>query len=928
MADINVTMALDDSQLTSKLAAATKNAESFGAKAKAAMNSASDGTDKLTHGVESLNHKLEGLVGLLVGVGLTEFIKSSLEAASATAEMAHALGVSTASMIEMQLAASVSGKNADDLGKMMNKMEIAAQGAVDGNGNLKQSFLTLGVTTNDFRSKSPDEIFRQIGKALQAIEDPAKRASLSMDIFSKAGRGMDWKDYNDKLDQVAGTQDKAAVAAEAAKKMMDEMAIKAQAVRFEFLQLIQPMLDFIGDNSNGLNGAKYAAQGLLVVMAGFTAGAIATGLRSLIGVVSGVAAAFVGQAAAVGVAAAATVGLTAADMALLRVEAAAATARAAALTVIVAENTAKIASLATTELDIVATATLTAAKRALWLATGQLALANGTAAGATAALAAAEGVATVGAVGATAAVGGLAVAEGVATVATGGLLAGVISLSIALAPYVLGVLALAAAYKVMTDESLRSKIGMAGMMDDASFANGTANFDDMSAAAKKLGSEANKTDETMKRLGITVNSASGGGRGTTPVTRPSSPMMGKENVDLDPNAAAVQGLKNQAAQLQLVNALTLARLDIEINLVNASEASRKSILAEFDAGAAAGKEMLRIQGEIKRLQVEQANSTDKSKNQSQIAELQKQSAAYSAQAAAIGERNKKLVEAQNLNAMETFMTEQKLKVTENLKSITTEMDQMTMTNDEKKIDNINKQIQGEVALAIAKRQSQLGTGEVVSETEAAAIKERITGIYEVQKIATADSIAKSREWNTGWNSAFKQYVEDGTNAAKMANDAFNSMTSNMNSAIDNFVTTGKFSFEDFAKSVIQDLIKIELKAQAVQAMKAIGGGVGGFIGSLFGFAEGGDPPVGKASIVGEKGPELFVPKQAGTIIPNNKLGGAVLGAQAAPVVHNTYITNNVSAIDAKSVAQLFAENRKTLLGTVRMAEKEMPYSSR
>ncbi len=42
---------------------------------------------------------------------------------------------------------------------------------------------------------------------------------------------------------------------------------------------------------------------------------------------------------------------------------------------------------------------------------------------------------------------------------------------------------------------------------------------------------------------------------------------------------------------------------------------------------------------------------------------------------------------------------------------------------------------------------------------------------------------------------------------------------------------------------------------------------------LPGFAAGGRPPVGKPSIVGEKGPELFVPRQAGTIVPNDQLGG-------------------------------------------------------
>ena len=52
-------------------------------------------------------------------------------------------------------------------------------------------------------------------------------------------------------------------------------------------------------------------------------------------------------------------------------------------------------------------------------------------------------------------------------------------------------------------------------------------------------------------------------------------------------------------------------------------------------------------------------------------------------------------------------------------------------------------------------------------------------------------------------------------------------------------------------------------------------GLGGFLGGVLGglFANGGRPPVGKASVVGERGPELFVPKVAGTIIPNSKLGG-------------------------------------------------------
>jgi len=45
--------------------------------------------------------------------------------------------------------------------------------------------------------------------------------------------------------------------------------------------------------------------------------------------------------------------------------------------------------------------------------------------------------------------------------------------------------------------------------------------------------------------------------------------------------------------------------------------------------------------------------------------------------------------------------------------------------------------------------------------------------------------------------------------------------------------------------------------------------------SIPGFAEGGNPPVGKASLVGEKGPELFVPRTSGTIVPADATAAAM-----------------------------------------------------
>jgi hypothetical protein len=168
---------------------------------------------------------------------------------------------------------------------------------------------------------------------------------------------------------------------------------------------------------------------------------------------------------------------------------------------------------------------------------------------------------------------------------------------------------------------------------------------------------------------------------------------------------------------------------------------------------------------------------------------------------------------------------------------------------------------------------------------------------------------------------------EGFNKAAMQTNA---VWSSMSNAIDTFVDTGKIRFGDFARSIIQDLIKIELKAQASAILKSMGGfsGIIGSLGSLFGgfFAGGGTPPVGKPSVVGENGPELFIPKTAGTIIPNGGMAGGGMNS-SAPITNN-YITNNINALDSKSVAQVFAENRKQLFGTVELARKELTYGVR
>ena len=182
-------------------------------------------------------------------------------------------------------------------------------------------------------------------------------------------------------------------------------------------------------------------------------------------------------------------------------------------------------------------------------------------------------------------------------------------------------------------------------------------------------------------------------------------------------------------------------------------------------------------------------------------------------------------------------------------------------------------------------------------------------IAKTEKVVAANQKART-EFSTGWNEAFAQYRDNAQTMADAGRKSFNTIVDSMSTALENFAKTGKISFSSLAASIIQDLIAIQIKAQATQLFSSLGGSIfsSAFqssnvsvpgegtmsISSYFGGpkAAGGDVSGGTPYLVGEKGPELMIPRGSGTIIPNDKMGG---------IGGTTSVTNNyIQAIDTKS----------------------------
>ena len=168
----------------------------------------------------------------------------------------------------------------------------------------------------------------------------------------------------------------------------------------------------------------------------------------------------------------------------------------------------------------------------------------------------------------------------------------------------------------------------------------------------------------------------------------------------------------------------------------------------------------------------------------------------------------------------------------------------------------------------------------------------------------------------GFQSGFKTAMDDAIKITddfeKLGKKAFDGFADSLTDAI----MTGKANFKDFARSLLADLLKIIIRQQlAVQLQRILGfgsavSGGGGIIASipkLFGFANGGTPPVNRPSIIGERGAELFIPKSSGTVVPNQDLKG---------IGGTTNINFTINTVDAQGVDQLLTNRRSTIINVI------------
>jgi len=178
-------------------------------------------------------------------------------------------------------------------------------------------------------------------------------------------------------------------------------------------------------------------------------------------------------------------------------------------------------------------------------------------------------------------------------------------------------------------------------------------------------------------------------------------------------------------------------------------------------------------------------------------------------------------------------------------------------------------------------------------------------------------LEEQRSFGFGLVDAMKRFGEEVNNQAAYATRLFDTMAQGFTDAILTFVQTGKLSFKDLFRSLMLEIIKMQVNKLFLSIF-----GKGGPLGSLFAgfFAEGGMIPAGKYGIAGERGPELI---RGPANVVSTRDTAAILGSGgSAPSI--TQVTYNINAVDSMSFKQMLARDPEFLFNATRAGARRVP----
>lgn len=247
------------------------------------------------------------------------------------------------------------------------------------------------------------------------------------------------------------------------------------------------------------------------------------------------------------------------------------------------------------------------------------------------------------------------------------------------------------------------------------------------------------------------------------------------------------------------------------------------------------------------------------------------------------------------------------------------LDAETRTIDLNSAARARAKVVAELETAAKKANADAGLANTeVTAAQAAKINE-VADAYEKVALAAEKANSPLARFAREAGDVSKQIEDSTVNALHSMEDAFVGIITGTESVSD--------AFKKMANAIISDLIRISIRQSITgpiaSALGGLGGGGAGAPLDLMSFmrASGGPVRGGQPYIVGERGPEIVVPHQSGTVIPNDvsrSMGGGI-SLSFSPVIDargSSMSEGQMRAILAEHGAQI----RRDVVPIVRQAQ--------
>jgi hypothetical protein len=136
--------------------------------------------------ISGWGQKLAG-IGTAITAPLIGFAKASAAGSKELQTMSQRTGISVEALSELGYAAQLSGTDMETLEVGIKRMQKTIAQAAMGSQSAADALGELGLTVENLRGLSPDQQFKLIADKLAAIQSPAVRAAIAMQIFGRQG---------------------------------------------------------------------------------------------------------------------------------------------------------------------------------------------------------------------------------------------------------------------------------------------------------------------------------------------------------------------------------------------------------------------------------------------------------------------------------------------------------------------------------------------------------------------------------------------------------------------------------------------------------------------------------------------------------------------------------------------------------------------